>query len=186
MSNFVQLSYASTATSLPEVLGEDLTDILNEARLFNQQHHITGVLYFGHGKFFQYLEGDADAMAGLYEKLLQDRRHKDVRILSQGKLTQPLFVGWSMKYIALNPALQDWLAQRQLLPFDPHQLQGDTLTEFVLRLQAEHGILPDHTPSTALPPPTTPPAMASRERLLGLAIAVLAALMLVAAFWWVQ
>lgn len=84
----IHLSYASASTSLPQQLAKDLNDILQEARLHNHQHHINGVLYYGKGKFFQYLEGPADILESLYQKLLRDPRHHRLEILHRGALDQ--------------------------------------------------------------------------------------------------
>ncbi len=52
-----QLCYASCSTSDNDKLLEDLRNILKEARDFNVDHEIRGVLYFADQYFFQCLEG---------------------------------------------------------------------------------------------------------------------------------
>ena len=47
-----QFCYASKSTSPKIDLLEDLANILKEARDFNYQHQVTGVLYFADGYFF--------------------------------------------------------------------------------------------------------------------------------------
>lgn len=47
-----QFCYASKSTSPKTDLLEDLANILKEARDFNYQHQVTGVLYFADGHFF--------------------------------------------------------------------------------------------------------------------------------------
>ncbi len=54
-----QICYISCATSLQPQLLADLRDILSEARNFNHQHNVQGVLYFADGEFFQCLQGQS-------------------------------------------------------------------------------------------------------------------------------
>ncbi len=53
-----QFCYASKSTSPKPDLLEDLANILKEARDFNYQHQVTGVLYFADGHFFNVSKGN--------------------------------------------------------------------------------------------------------------------------------
>ncbi len=186
MSNpsLVHLSYASQATSLPEALGRDLNEILDTARLYNPQHQITGVLYFGQGHFFQYIEGPKDAMEQLYQAILHDPRHCNVQLLDRGVVQQRRFGRWSMKYVMLNDALRRWLHERHFSTFDPYRLQGPLLEQFVAKLQHLHGELSSGEASVAVAP--EPLQLLPRERVMAFAMAMLAALLLVLGFVWVR
>lgn len=52
----IQICYASRATSEQPELLNDLRNILSEARDFNTQHSLTGVLYYADGYFFNVLK----------------------------------------------------------------------------------------------------------------------------------
>lgn len=72
-----QLCYASQSTSAKIDLLSDITNIHNEARAFNLLNQINGVLYFADGCFFQCLEGSAEALKRLLDKLYKDHRHQN-------------------------------------------------------------------------------------------------------------
>lgn len=188
MTGLAQLSYASQSTALPEALEHDLSSILDEARRHNQSHQITGVLYFGQGYFFQHIEGSEADIEALYQQLLRDPRHQNLQVLARGPLAQRQFAGWSMKYVALNPALQDWLVQQNWPHFNPYQLQGDGLAPFLLNLQHMHGILPASASTLSAPPQQSLALqpLQPRERWTGMLATLILALMLVLAFFWVR
>lgn len=132
--------------------------------------------------FFQHIEGSEADIEALYQQLLRDPRHQHLQVLARGPLEQRHFAGWSMKYVALNPALQDWPH------FNPYQLQGEGLAQFLLNLQQMHGILPT-TPAAPPKAPTSAPAaqpLQPRERWMGMVGILMMALLLVLAFFWVR
>ena len=61
MSDLTNLCYVSSATRSLSVA--QLTDLLIDARQFNQSVQVTGVLLHHDGGFFQYLEGPPAAIA---------------------------------------------------------------------------------------------------------------------------
>ena len=75
----IRLLYMSSAS--PTITDEQVQDILVWAREHNPANGITGVLIHGGGLFMQVLEGPEHAVLRQYVKILDDRRHNDVRIL---------------------------------------------------------------------------------------------------------
>lgn len=52
-----------------------VADIVKAARQFNASQGLSGLLVFDGMRFAQYLEGPADALQALIERLQQDTRH---------------------------------------------------------------------------------------------------------------
>lgn len=107
--------------------------ILAKSRSNNRKKGLVGVLYFGDGCFFQCLEGNEKQVDALYETLLQDNRHKDLKILSRKMISQPSFSEWTMKYIALDTEVTDLMKKNGYEKFDPYQFDNE-MTNKVLDL----------------------------------------------------
>ena len=100
MSDIYFLCYRSVATAAPasSELFRDIADILDIARVKNDETHLSGALLFAQGYFCQILEGQKGVVMALYEKLKNDPRHHDLKILSAGYRSSRSFSGWSMAY----------------------------------------------------------------------------------------
>ena len=87
MTNLIQLIYISRSTFAPteisNIIEPNVARILLKSRVNNKKNGLVGVLYFGDGCFFQCLEGEAEAVDQLYETLLKDTRHKDLKVFSR-------------------------------------------------------------------------------------------------------
>jgi hypothetical protein len=71
----------------------------------NSKIGVTGLLLCGGGVFYQVLEGKPECVDKVYSKILNDHRHKDIRILSEeNDLTENdrQFPVWSMNTVNLN------------------------------------------------------------------------------------
>lgn len=67
-----------------------------QARKNNAAQGIGGLLLKDQTDFLQYLEGPADQIKLLFNKILRDPRHYDVRLLESSKTRIRLFAGWHM------------------------------------------------------------------------------------------
>jgi hypothetical protein len=98
--------YASRATG--EISSDDLSAILRKSKANNPEQGITGVLCYSEGVFLQVLEGGRAAISALYNKIINDPRHRDVMLLSFEEIAERGFASWSMGQVNLqrvNPAL---------------------------------------------------------------------------------
>ena len=68
-----QLVYVSTATE--PFSSEELTRLLETSRKNNTADGVTGMLLYHDGNFFQVLEGDRDAVIGVFRRVERDPRH---------------------------------------------------------------------------------------------------------------
>jgi hypothetical protein len=94
------LVYVSSATR--PFSGEDLRALLLTCRKNNAEIGVTGMLLYKDGNFMQVLEGDEEAVRGLYEKIAEDPRHGGEMTLQQGFSEGRQFPDWSMGFRDLD------------------------------------------------------------------------------------
>jgi hypothetical protein len=93
------LVYCSRATSLMD--DTEVTRILDSARRRNPAQGITGLLVFGSGIFFQWLEGPRDNVTQLMDLLKADPRHDSiVELTADEEVRERLFPDWDMEFVA--------------------------------------------------------------------------------------
>jgi len=102
----VRLLYASRPAS---PLTASLIDtILAQSQDGNQSKGITGILCFSDDLFLQVLEGGRDEVCELFNAIVRDDRHSNVRILSYEEIPERRFGGWTMGQVNIarvNPSL---------------------------------------------------------------------------------
>ena len=75
--------------------------ILQSAHRNNPAHGITGLLVFGGGIFFQWLEGPRDSVTDLMNKIRVDGRHHDVVELTTGEeVRERMFPNWDVELVS--------------------------------------------------------------------------------------
>jgi hypothetical protein len=57
----------------------------------NLANNISGTLLFTEGFFFQVLEGPRATLASLFQKIQQDKRHKDILLIKNGAVEKRMF-----------------------------------------------------------------------------------------------
>lgn len=78
----------------------EITKIIATAQRHNPQFGITGLLVFGSGYFFQWLEGPKDNVQSLMNIISADPRHHSVVVLSQAdEIRERLFPDWAMELV---------------------------------------------------------------------------------------
>lgn len=137
MQSLIQMIYISRSTFAPTELisgiEPNVARILLKSRANNKKIGLVGVLYFGDGCFFQCLEGAAEAVDSLYEKLLSDSRHKELKILSRKPINSLSFSNWSMKHVPLEDEMTNLLKSQGLKKFDPYNFNAE-MTKSALEL----------------------------------------------------
>ena len=152
-TDLICLSYCSTASfdHAPRGFGVDpqVNSILVHSRRNNKLREIGGVLHFRDGYFFQYLEGPADAVDGLYARICRDGRHHDVQRLTRRPIRARRFEDWSMKFVAIEQVVSEVLARHGMKTFDPYQFTPALIDDLVIScIQAEDdapGTQPDES-----------------------------------------
>lgn len=120
-NNLIEIAYTSRAPKLYS--SAELLKLLEEAKQYNQNHNITGLLLYKNGAFFQVLEGEVAALETLFDKITRDFRHYDVLKLYQHPLAQRHFSTWAMAFYDLSTLAADGLHDKVsvgdgYLPFD--------------------------------------------------------------------
>ena len=102
------LVYCSRATAGVDAAAVD--KIIATARRGNPALGITGLLVFGNGIFFQWLEGPRHGVLELMDKIKADPRHGSVVQLSAAEeVRERLFPDWDMELVATDD-IRDVLA----------------------------------------------------------------------------
>ena len=90
----VRLLYASRSAA---PLTASLVDaLLDKSRANNPRQGITGILCFSEDLFIQVLEGGRDEVCDLFNAIVRDDRHRNVRILIYEEIRERRFGGWTM------------------------------------------------------------------------------------------
>ncbi len=77
-----------------------LTALLLQARVFNRQNHLSGLLlHTPEGRFLQIIEGEEAAVRALYyDHIARDPRHRRCRVLGEGPCAERSFADWNMGF----------------------------------------------------------------------------------------
>lgn len=147
------LSYGSRATfkSGRSRVGVDpeVSRILIRSRRNNRRLEIGGVLHFGNGCFFQYIEGPADEVDALYARICRDPRHTEVRRLTRRPIPRRRFSDWSMKFVAIERVVEGVMQRHGLERFDPYQFTPAIVDDLVMSCLAQPEDAPDAVPDAA-------------------------------------
>lgn len=101
-----RLLYASRAVT--PLTTPVVDSILEQSRKNNAPHGITGMLCFSEEIFLQVIEGGRDEVCELFNTIVRDARHVDVRLLSYEEIAERRFGGWTMGQVNIakvNPSL---------------------------------------------------------------------------------
>jgi len=106
--------------------------IFATAKRHNPRFGITGLLVFGSGIFFQWLEGPRDNVTSLFKMISADTRHSDVVLLTkEDEFRERLFPTWDMELVVaedISAVLEDAMHEAS----DPKQ--KSTLSQMLQEL----------------------------------------------------
>lgn len=92
------LIYCSLAA--PSMQPSEVSKIIATAKHYNPRYGITGLLVYGSGIFFQWLEGPRDNVSSLMKIIADDPRHLNVVVLSEeDEMRDRLFPDWDMELV---------------------------------------------------------------------------------------
>lgn len=109
---------SSAATTLSEAALEAL---LLDARAYNRNLGVTGVLLHDDGNFFQYFEGPVASVADVHERIRRARLHHGIFEMFSGPIASCQFPGWVMGFAQtprsdmLRLSQADWNASKRSL-----------------------------------------------------------------------
>ena len=76
-----------------------IDNILEGSRANNVRDVVTGALVVGEDSFLQLLEGSRSAIGRCFLRIMQDKRHQDIQIISCGAERRRMFQAWNMHEI---------------------------------------------------------------------------------------
>ncbi len=112
----VRLLYVSQ--SVGPITTTVTTSVLEKSSANNKKLNITGVLCQGSGLWMQVLEGERAQVNILYARIMADRHHKNVQLLSIEEIESRRFGQWSMALVYLSK--DDPMVQMAHPEFDPY------------------------------------------------------------------
>ena len=99
-SQLIELSYVSKASRPMNLM--DLVYLFDISYKWNQDHQITGVLFYENGMFSQILEGTEDNVMEVWAKIEQDDRHHILRKLNCSPSNQRRYPNWALRFYQGN------------------------------------------------------------------------------------
>jgi len=97
-----EIIYVSLATH--EMAQAELLALLDQARVHNEAHGITGLLMYHRHEFLQLLEGERDEVEALYATICHDARHQQVYSMWEGPVRARSFDRWAMGFVSPDEA----------------------------------------------------------------------------------
>lgn len=113
-----------------------LDSILETSRKKNPEQGVTGLLCASENLFVQVLEGGRDEVSELYNAIVRDGRHRQVRILLYEEITERRFGNWTMGQVNIARLNQSLILKYfKRVELDPFSCSGAAtmalLTELV-------------------------------------------------------
>ena len=76
----------------------ETTNILKTSRSNNAKRSVTGMLVRKEREFLQFIEGPAEIVDALFDKIKVDDLHRSVKIVEQGIASDRVFFDWEMGF----------------------------------------------------------------------------------------
>ena len=135
----VRCLYASRSAA--PLTSHILDQILEQSRSNNPRHGVTGLLCFRDDLLVQVLEGGRDAVCELFNTIVRDDRHKDVRILAFDEISERQFSNWTMGKVNIDTINSGLLLKySELAEINPYACSGQATMALLLELSASGAI----------------------------------------------
>jgi hypothetical protein len=120
--------YVSTPTR--PFTAEDREAVLSDARAFNDEHGVTGLLVHTEAGFLQVLEGELDDVEKAFARVAASGRHATLLRTPAIEVPARVFPGWAMGF---EEALPGQLVEHVLEPLVRHRLvEGHQVRDVLL------------------------------------------------------
>ena len=104
--DLIELSYLSEAVSDMSFLG--LMRLLESARAFNQQHGVTGILFYDNQQFGQVIEGERANIMKVWKRIQEDKRHHRIELLEIREIAERSFPEWLLRFYGGETLVKDY------------------------------------------------------------------------------
>ena len=120
--DLIELSYLSEAVSDMSFLG--LMRLLESARVYNQKHGVTGILFYDNQQFGQIIEGDRASIMKVWKRIQEDDRHHRIELLEIREITERSFPEWLMRFYGGETLVRDYpVLAGMVAGMDQHSLR---------------------------------------------------------------
>jgi hypothetical protein len=136
----VQCLYVSRPSG--QIDAQQIELILDQSRRNNPRQGITGILCYTNDIFIQVLEGGRDEVCELFNGIVRDGRHLDLRILLYEEITERRFSNWTMGQVdvsRINAGLI--LKYFKTTKIDPYSSSGHATMALIHELVATAAIV---------------------------------------------
>lgn len=89
------------------------------------------MLYYAQGYFFQCIQGEYEIIIALYNKIIKDNRHNQIKLIQHKSIDKKCFSKWTMKYVNQNTNLNKYFLDEGLKGFQPHKLSEKMIDNFL-------------------------------------------------------
>jgi Sensors of blue-light using FAD len=100
MTLLIQLIYTSQVSS--DFSEHDIPELLKTIRPANAKLQVTGMLFYLGTAFLQVLEGEAHSVDCAYARVLVDKRHTQVTMISREPVEERSFPNWTMDFATID------------------------------------------------------------------------------------
>ena len=104
--DLIELTYLSEAVSDMSFLG--LMRLLESARAFNQQHGITGILFYDNQQFGQIIEGERANIMKVWKRIQEDERHHRIELLEIREIAERSYPEWLLRFYGGESLVRDY------------------------------------------------------------------------------
>jgi hypothetical protein len=104
--DLVELTYLSEAVSDMSFLG--LMRLLESARAFNEQHGITGILFYDNQQFGQVIEGERTNIMKVWKRIQEDKRHHRIELLEIREIAERSYPEWLLRFYGGETLVKDY------------------------------------------------------------------------------
>ena len=119
----LSIIYTSKATTH---VTPEMVELISETSARNNRLiGVTGLLLYGSGNYLQVMEGDAEHVGPLFQRIQKDSRHTDCKVLHRQPTGKRYFEGWQMGILnhdngASRSQPNDWDTMTTMLQVMPN------------------------------------------------------------------
>lgn len=90
--------YVSNASE--DLEKNQINEILNNSKKWNNDNDITGLLLFSGGNFFQIIEGEKKTIIELFQNIQSDNRHHNIMQILGKDIHKPAYDGFESDFVS--------------------------------------------------------------------------------------
>jgi len=128
----------------------EIIELVEQSRVRNAKRRISGALIFTDRYFVQAIEGPADEIDALKNKIIADPRHSQIVILADGPTDKRQFGLWSLAYSGTDTLIDDKLAPALAIAGNPERDRAIRSLKLLLTASVEQNGWVGPTIDTAL------------------------------------